>query len=361
MANKRLDTAKRNKKDEFYTTMDVISAEMKYYRNDFKNKIVFCNCDDPKKSNFFKYFVLNFQRLGLKKLITTHYNPDGSSYALKVTKRTIPQVLLMDTINIDKNAEIKLKGNGDFRSPECIKFLKQADIVVTNPPFSLFRAYMKQLIDYHKKFLVIGSANAFSYKEIFKYIKADKLWTGRSIHSGDRPFIVPKDYPMHASGEYINKKGQKILRIKGVRWFTNLKHAINHTPVITGIMYKPENYPKYVNYDAINVDRVANIPDDYNGNMGVPITFIDKYDPEQFKIIALGITGSIHFNSNRKMKVLKKSTGEWTGRYTHNAKGTLYYKYNPKTMKKKPAFEDCITGDKYISPYARIIIRRKKH
>jgi hypothetical protein len=251
-----------------------------------------------------------------------------------------------------------LKGDGDFRSNECIELLKQADIVVTNPPFSLFREYVAQLVEYEKNFLIIGNVNAITYKEIFKLIKENKLWTGYSIRSGDREFGVPDDYPLTAAGYRIDENGKKFIRVKGVRWFTNLDYNERHEDLILYKKYNPEEYPKYENYEAINVDKTSDIPCDYAGFIGVPITFLDKLNPDQFEIIALGIVGSINFTSNKKMEILDKS-GKPTGTYTWNAKGTLYRLYNPKTDN-TPAFKDFETGILYSSIYARVIIKNKK-
>ena len=249
---------------------------------------------------------------------------------------------------------------GDFRSKDCIELLKQADIVVTNPPFSLFREYVAQLMEFDKKFLIIGNVNAITYKEIFKLIKENRLWLGASIHSGDREFGVPQHYPLEAAGVRVDEKGNKFIRVKGVRWFVNLDYKQRHEPLETIHFYSksPEKYPKYDNYNAINVDKTAEIPMDYEGVMGVPITFLDKYNPEQFEILALGIVGSIDFTCNKKMEILDKF-GKGTGKFTFNAKGTLYRKFNPKTDK-AAAFKDCETGELYSSIYARVIIQKRK-
>ena len=258
-----------------------------------------------------------------------------------------------------KNTLSLLKGDGDFRSDECIKLLKESDIVVTNPPFSLFREYVAQLVEYDKKFIIIGNVNALSYKETFSLVKQNKIWLGASIHSGDREFRVPDSYPLTASGTRVDEKGNKYIRVKGVRWYTNLDYKQRHEDLILYKHYSPEEYPKFENYDAINVNVTSDIPCDYDDVMGVPITFMDKFNPDQFEIIALGIVGSCDFTSERKMEILDKS-GNPTGKYTINAKGTLYRKYNPKTDKKQPAFKDVETGDLYSSIYARILIKKKK-
>ena len=290
MANKNLNQAKNAKKDEFYTQLVDIENELKHYKEHFKDKVVLCNCDDPRVSNFFHYFSYNFEKLGLKKLITTCYkNQERDLFSQNDSERAI-----WLEYNGDKNDnripdpnEIGInyfEGDGDFRSKECIELLKQADIVVTNPPFSLFREYVAQLIEYDKKFLIIGNVNATSYKEVFQLIKNEKMWLGASIHSGDREFGVPQDYPLNAAGFRVDEKGNKFIRVKGVRWFTNLDYKERHENLILFKKYTPEEYPKYDNYDAINVDKTADIPADYNGVMGVPITFLDKYNPEQFEI-----------------------------------------------------------------------------
>lgn len=257
-----------------------------------------------------------------------------------------------------ENTLTLLEGDGDFRSVECIELLKQADVVVTNPPFSLFRDYVAQLVEYNKQFLIIGNVNCVSYKEIFSLIKDSKLWLGASIHSGDREFQVPDSYPLNASGFRVDEYGRKFIRVKGVRWFTNLDYEQRHIELTLYKKYSSKEYPTYSNYDAINVDKTVEIPYDYDGCMGVPITFLDKYNPEQFEIVALGIVGSIDFSSERKMEILKDGKG--TGKFTVNAKGTLYKKYDPQVDKKPPAFKDAITGELYSSIYARIIIKQKR-
>lgn len=306
-----LAAAKTQKKDEFYTQLADIEKELKHYKEQFRGKVVFCNCDDPYESNFFKYFANNFNHLGLKKLITTSYTkspiagtqlslleveglkPDGKQ-PFKVEINIVPDsdgsgsVDLSDVrylLKHDKNIATPLKENGDFRSEECLELLKQSDIVVTNPPFSLFRDYIAQLTKYEKKFLIIGNVNAITYKECFKLIKENKLWLGASIHSGDREFRVPDDYPLTAAGSRIDSDGNKYIRVKGVRWFTNLDYSERHEDLVLYKQFTPEHYPKYDNYNAINVDKTAEIPVGYDGDVGVPITFLDKYNPSQFEIV----------------------------------------------------------------------------
>ena len=312
--NSNLHAANKAKKDEFYTQLVDIANELKHYRQHFARKTVFCNCDDPYESNFFKYFALNFNSLGLKKLIATCYDgspvadtqmslfepdePNGKQQKTRVPhKIVITEVTdvngdgatdLTDVewlIKNDKNVLTTLKGNGDFHSPECVELLKEADIVVTNPPFSLFREYVAQLVQYDKKFLIIGNVNAITYKECFTLIKENKMWLGPSITSGDRAFNVPNDYPLTAAGCGYDENGRPFIRVKGVRWFTNLDHDKRHEELDLYKTYSPEEYPKYDNYEAINIGKTAEIPCDYNGVMGVPITFLDKYCPEQFEII----------------------------------------------------------------------------
>ncbi|MCZ2250041.1 MAG: adenine-specific methyltransferase EcoRI family protein [Bacteroidia bacterium] len=289
--NKDLHSARTNKKDEFYTQLSDIEKEVRHYKEHFKNKVVFCNCDDPRVSNFFHFFSYNFEKLGLKKLITTCYkNQDADLFSQNNSDKAIYL-----EYNGDKNGDnvpnveeigIKhLKEDGDFRSKECVSLLTQADIIVTNPPFSLFREYVSLLVEHNKKFLIIGNVNAISYKEIFQLIKENKLWLGASIHSGDREFGVPDDYPLNAAGYRVDDNGKKFIRVKGVRWFTNLDYDERHEDLILYKKYSPEEYPTYDNYNAINVNVTKEIPMDYKGAMGVPITFIDKFSPEQFEIL----------------------------------------------------------------------------
>ena len=287
--NQFLHAANRAKQDEFYTQLSDIEKELKHYRKHFRGKTVYCNCDDPTISNFFRYFHLNFAKLGLKRLITTCYKnrqPDlfsrhdmeaaaGVKYVGNGTEPTIFQ----------------LNEDGDFRSRECIELLKQADIVVTNPPFSLFREYIAQLVEYDKKFLVIGNMNAITYKEIFPLIRDAKLWLGRGPAGSDMLFDVPEDYARELVETKTEGSAYKIVdgKVKGrlgnASWFTNLDHRKRHEDLILYKKYSPDEYPKYDNYDAINVKKTDHIPVDYAGEMGVPITFLDKHNPDQFQII----------------------------------------------------------------------------
>jgi len=311
MAKRILDAAKASRKDEFYTQLTDIERELQHYWQHFQGKTVLCNCDDPYESNFFKYFALRFNQLGLKKLICTCYdgspitgtqlslfsldsegNEKKTAYKVEITEvgdmngdGAVDLTDVEHLIQNNKNVLSALKGNGDFRSQECIELLKEADIVVTNPPFSLFREYIAQLMEHDKKFLIIGNVNAITYKEVFPLIKNNKIWLGPSITSGDRKFNVPNDYPLNAASCGIDPDGRHYIRVKGVRWFTNLDHSKRHEEIDLICRYSPEEYPTYDNYNAIEVSKTANIPFDYEGIMGVPITFLDKYSPEQFDII----------------------------------------------------------------------------
>lgn len=291
MANKDLNQAKRAKKDEFYTQLSDIEAELRHYKEHFRGKTVLCNCDDPRVSNFFRYFAQNFELLGLKKLITTCYKSQSIELFSTGDKEKAVYLIYEGDKNGDKMPNPEeidrhyLKQDGDFRSPECVKLLQEADIVVTNPPFSLFREYIALLEKHNKKYLIIGNLNAVTYRDVFGLIASDRLWFGHSIHSGDREFGVPSDYPLKAAGCRIDEQGNRFIRVKGVRWFTNIDYPERHEPLILYKTYNPEEYPKYDNYDAINVNKTADIPSDYDGAMGVPITFLDKYNPEQFELL----------------------------------------------------------------------------
>ena len=315
--NKSLNAAIKAKQDEFYTQLPDIEDELKHYKRHFEGKTVFCNCDDPNESNFFKYFAMNFNQLGLKKLIATCY--DGSPIADKQlslsscddsfdigrtkenTRTGVPHKIIISevtdlngdgAINLadveyllknNKNVLTELEGNGDFRSKECVELLEEADIVVTNPPFSLFREFISQLMELNKHFLVIGNQNAIHYKDIFTYIKANRLWLGNK--SGDMGFRVPEYYEPRKTRFWIDDKGQKWRSMGNICWFTNLDHKKHHENFEFYRHYSADEYPKYDNYDAINVNKTADIPDDYEGVMGVPITFLDKYNPDEFEIV----------------------------------------------------------------------------
>lgn len=286
MANKNLNQAKNAKKDEFYTQLVDIENELRHYREHFRGKTVLCNCDDPRVSNFFHYFSYNFEQLGLKKLITTCYkNQERDLFSQHDSERAIWLEYTGDHNGnrIPDPNEIGinyLQGDGDFRSPECIELLKQADIVVTNPPFSLFREYVAQLIQYDKKFIIIGHQNAIHYKEIFPLIKNNQMWLGYGFKGGAAHFISNYE-DIATAGDH--RKG--MIRVSGVTWFTNLEIAKRHEELILYQTYDSEKYPTYDNYDAININKTADIPLDYFEKMGVPITFLEKYNPKQFDII----------------------------------------------------------------------------
>lgn len=386
--NKNLSKANKAKKDEFYTQLVDIENEMRHYKPFFKGKIVFCNCDDPYESNFVKYFAMNFAALGLKKLIATCYATSPVMYTQltlfgnevefaasdKGKKPYKIEITEVKDANGDGAIDLDdfetmlratppklLKGDGDFRSDECIELLKQADVVVTNPPFSLFREYLAQLIEYDKKFIIIGNQNAITYKEVFPLIKDNKMWLGASIHSGDREFRVPDSYPLQASGFRVDENNIKYIRVKGVRWFTNIDYPQRHEDLILYKRYTADEYPQYDNYNAINVDKTADIPCDYDDAIGVPITFMDKYNPEQFEIIGLlqsstdeqaGIPNLRYYNDFLEMRQDMSYTGSKGGKANGNPvlqgksiKGNFLY--NEKT------------GEYVHSVYARILIRKR--
>ena len=376
MARQDLAKAKDAKRDEFYTQLSDIEKELVHYREYFRDKVVFCNCDDPYESNFFKYFALNFNALGLKKLIATCYDgspiaqqelplfadeenkPKKKAYKVEISEvpdldgngtadLTDVQLLLKSS---DNNVKAELKGNGSFDSPESIELLKEADVVVTNPPFSKFRDFLSLLVKYNKDFIIIGNVNAISYKESFSLIKDNKMWLGASIHSGDREFRIPDDYPMTATGQRIDENGIKYIRVKGVRWFTNIDYPQRHEDLILIKRYTPEEYPKYDNYDAINVDVSNDIPCDYDGVMGVPITFLDKYNPDQFEIITLGV-GEDNFTPTKKYGKFRNPD---TGEYCSDKRDFLLY---IRDAKGKYLTEE---GYRVTKLYARILIRNKK-
>lgn len=350
MANKNLNAAKTAKKDEFYTQLTDIERELQHYWPHFRDKVVLCNCDDPYESNFFKYFALRFNQLGLKKLICTCYNGspvqgnelmidfgDFSDEPKKVAHKVVitevkdlngdGAVDLSDVrylLQNDKNI-ISILKTGDFRDPECIGLLKQSDIVVTNPPFSLFREYIGQLMEYEKKFLIIGNQNNVTYKEVFPLIMHNKVWLG--YKSGDMAFRVPDDYEARETRYWEDESGQKWRSLGNICWFTNLDHNKRHEELDLVCRYSEEEFPKYDNYDAIEVNRVDNIPFDYDGVMGVPITFLDKYNPEQFEI--LGATENDASEAIIKLRV------------------SGHYKYDRPYIKG-------------VRKYARILIRNKK-
>ena len=306
--NSNLHKASKAKKDEFYTQLIEIEKELKHYKEQFRGKVVYCNCDDPFESNFFKYFAANFNELKLKKLIATSYSGSpiiGGQLSLleikgskgkqpiKIEISEVPDANKDGAIDLtdvksllkhDANIATPLKGTGDFRSNECIELLKEADVVVTNPPFSLFREYIAQLVEYKKKFIILGDQNAITYKEIFKLIKDNKLWFGYD-NNGTKWFQVPMDYDITTESRKKIENGIKYFSFGRIMWFTNLDTTKRHEELTLYKKYSPEEYSKYDNYDAINIDKTSEMPMDYSGTMGVPITFLDKYNPEQFEII----------------------------------------------------------------------------
>lgn len=311
--NKALQKAMKAKEDEFYTQLTDIEAELQHYREQFKDQVVFCNCDDPYESNFFKYFAMNFNHLGLKKLVATSYAgspitgqqlplleaaglkdtpPPRQPYKVEITE--VPDLNEDGAIDLtdveylmrsDANVMTPLEGDGDFRSAECVELLKEADIVVTNPPFSQWRTFVAQLIEYEKKFLIIGSQNAITYKEIFPLLKDDKMWLG--YRNGDMAFRVPDDYEERATRFWVDEEGQKWRSMGNICWYTNLDSPRRHQIQTLYKRYNPEEYPTYDNYDAIEVEKTAEIPYDYPGVMGVPITFLNNHNPEQFEIVGI--------------------------------------------------------------------------
>ena len=302
--NKALSNANRAKKDEFYTQLSDIENELRHYRHHFRRKTILCNCDDPYESNFFKYFAMNFNFFGLKKLICTCYATSPVVYTQMSFFGEEEVVGTSDDNRKPYKIEITevtdLNGDGDFRSDECIELLKEADIVVTNPPFSLFREYVAQLIEYNKKFIIIGNQNAITYKEIFPLLKDNKLWLGYGF-KGNVGFFINSHYEDYAKSSQ-HKEG--MIRVSGVMWYTNLDIEKRHEDMILFRNYTPENYPHYDNYDAIEVSKTADIPCDYDGAMGVLITFMDKFNPEQFEI--LGATESEGKGSVLHVRVLHK-------------------------------------------------------
>ena len=289
--NKILHKAKKSKSDEFYTQLSDIESELQHYRNHFKNKVVYCNCDDPQNSNFYKYFAINFKELGLKKLISSCYiNQERDLFNTKEVESgffyeytgTEKEKIIPSSTDI-----YRFKGDGDFRSTESIKLLKQSDIVVTNPPFSLFREYVAQLVKHEKKFLIIGNINAITYKEIFKLIKENKVWLGINLGRGISGFIVPEHYELYGTEARIDNFGNRIISPNNALWLTNIDTFKRHEDIILTKRYygNEDKYSKYDNYDAINVNKTKDIPLDYEGDMGVPITFLHKFNPEQFEII----------------------------------------------------------------------------
>ena len=333
MASKTLHNARLAKEDEFYTQIADIERELRYYKQHFKDKVIFCNCDDPETSNFWKYFELLFEDLGIKKLVSTHFDAEKPTYKLELMKDVNRDGKITDKDII----KTPLQQNGDFRSPECIEILKEADIIITNPPFSLFREYVAQLIEYDKKFLIIGNQNAVAYKEIFPLIKDNKIWLG--YYSGNMEFKVPEYYEERVSRYWVDETGQKWRSMGNICWYSNLDIAKRHDNLILYKQFNDNDYPHYENYEGIDVGAVKDIPVDYYGVMGVPITFLNVYNPAQFEIVGLG---SGYLGQSIGIKGIdpehKKMMRE------HSAAGDLYFIKNgvPKV------------------PYTRILIRRKQ-
>lgn len=362
VAEKTLGTnlreAKRAKLDEFYTQLPDIERELKHYRSHFKGKVVYLNCDDPRVSNFFRYFSLNFEKLGLKKIIATCYK---SQSADAFSKNDSDQAVYLEYEG-DKNgnsipdpSEIEvtaLKGDGDFRSAESVELLKQADIVVTNPPFSLFREYVAQLIEYEKSFLIIGPWNAITYKEIFPLIQSNKLWLGHGFQAGNAYFATPHPASMYSKGVYDESTG--LVKFRNVTWFSNLDIAKRHEELVLYKTYSPDEYPKYDNYDAIEVSKTAEIPYDYDGVMGVPITFLDKYSPEQFEIVGIAKAPLGSPTKVYPTQVQVSSDGKRSNVSKLNDGPALKVETPPKG---KTYYE--VDGGIYVQLYARVLIKRK--
>ena len=364
--NANLSKAKNAKKDEFYTRLEDIEKELNEYDPAvFKDKVIFCNCDDPTSSNFWIFFHMNFNRLGLKKLITTHYNMDGSpSYAMTYDSKD-PK----DDIDFDKGTKIPLKGDGDFRSPECIDLLKQSDMVVTNPPFSLFREFVAQLEQYHKKFIIWGNNNAITYKEIFPLIKDGKMWLGYRVNKTCY-FKLSSDYPKW--DEKFTAKmndGNHYGKVPAISTFTNIDTKKRHHKLETVYRWRkrkekyPDLYPKYDNYDAIEISKVLQIPLDYDGIMGVPITFLDVYNPDQFEIIGCGdYKGkygsdylSIREIGEDWLKKYREQGGK--GHYTANMNSPVYYLPDGTA---KPTFKRIFIRNKHPEDYQNDLQKEDK-
>ena len=348
MANKNFQKAKENKDDEFYTQLKDIEEELRHYKDHFKNKVVYCNADDPRVSNFFHYFSYNFEYLGLKKLITTCYkNQEMDLFSMHDQESAIALVYEGEKDNgrvptIENIGIIELEGDGDFRSAEAIDFLKEADIVVTNPPFSLFREYIAQIMKYEKNFLVIGNYGSVIYKEIFPLIKENKIWLG--YKSGDMSFRVPANSEERATRFWIDTNGQKWRSLGNICWYTNLDIPKRHENLILYKSYTPEEYPRYINYDAIEVSKTELIPCDYDGVMGVPITFMDKYNPDQFEIIGIGNGGELGVECGVSANLTAEQCAALFREDKTFRKGKLCYR-NDK--------------GKLIGCYARILIRKR--
>ena len=375
-----MSAAIKAKNDEFYTLLTDIEKEMRHYRKHFKDKTVLCNCDDPFESNFFKYFVLNFNRLGLKKLIATCYatspiaNQQLSLFDVvggdeeqrnKPYKAVVTKVYdvtgdggvdMFDVVELFKTHEnelVELEGNGDFRSEECLALLDEADIVVTNPPFSLFREYVATLMEHEKKFIIIGNSNAITYKEVFPLIMQDRLWLGVTRSgTGSMWFRIMDDFPVK-SGQKV-ENGVRYQTIGNSAWFTNLDVKKRHEELILVKRYSPEEYPRYDNYDAIEVSKIVDIPLDYAGVMGVPITFLGKYNPDQFEIVGITKTwfGGAVKTYEMQTQVSKNGTTSTVSKL--NDGPALKVSVPPKD---KTYY--VVDGEYFIQMYARVLIRNK--
>ncbi len=350
MAKRTIDKAKAAKEDEFYTQLEDINNELRHYRDHFRGKTVLCNCDDPRVSNFFTYFAYNFEFLGLKKLITTCYkNQDIDLFTTNSSEEAVYLIYEGDKNGdriptADEIGVHPLKGDGDFRSPECIELLKEADIIVTNPPFSLFREYIAQLIEYDKKFLIIGNQNNATYKEIFPLLMQNKIWLG--YKTGGMSFKVPEYYGERVSRFWIDESGQKWRSMGNICWYTNLDHKKRHEDMILYKYYSPEIYPRYINYDAIEVSKTEHIPVDYDGIMGVPITFLDKYNPSQFEIIGIGNGGELGVECGVSANLSEEECN-------------ALFKEDKSFRKGKLCYRD--KKGKLVGCFARILIRKIKN
>lgn len=362
-SNADLHAAKKSKQDDFYTQLSDVEKELKFHKKSVRNKTIICNCDDPRVSNFFHYFSYNFEQLKLKKLISVCYkNNQTDLFSQNNNEKAVFLEYTGDKNgdnipNLEEIDVLPLKGDGDFRSKESINLLKKSDIVITNPPFSLFREFLDQTINHNKKFLILGNVNAISYKEVFKLIMENKVWLGASIHSGDREFGVPRDLETRSKSLRIDENGNKFIRVPGIRWFTNLDYKQRYEDLILYKKYTPEEYPKYDNYDAINVNITKEIPMDYDGIMGVPITFLSKYNPDQFEILGLsqkvgyGLESTKFYDDYEETRQDGTKTGSSGKKTNGNAvlagrpkKGNFYTKGN----------------DVVHSLYGRIFIRNKR-
>lgn len=367
--NTSLNKAKQQKNDDFYTQLPDIENELKHYRPHFAGKVVYCNCDDPKISNFYKYFSLNFGFLGLKKLITTCYkNQNQDLFSNHTSEKAIwlecNQGAYENGAYVPSEPVVReLDEDGDFRSDECVNLLKQADIVVTNPPFSLFREYVAQLVKYGKKFLIIGSQNAITYKEIFPLIKDNTMWFGVTPKGQDMLFDVPEGYAQELAANAKEGSAYRVVdgvikgRLGNAVWFTNLDHDERHEEVPLYKSYSPEAYPHYDNYDAINVDKITDIPTDWNGVMGVPITFLDKYNPDQFEILGFSSLWDDGFKSHTFYGDFAEMRQDGTKTGMSGQKASGY-----PVMRGRPAKGNyLIKGEEVVHTlYRRIFIKRKR-